>query len=161
VKVKIQAGAEIDTLTKDELAKALRDWSVEVMRGPIPKRFSAQGTIAGNALTIDGQNNTGVLGPEAGMVWLVTRVSVVGLTNATDPTTLYVNGTQPWNVVLPSLTGTAGSVGYHEFPASQVMLTGNDRLLLASTGAIAATGTCTLTGQAWELPIGLVWKLLG
>jgi hypothetical protein len=161
VKVKIQAGAEIDTLTKDELTQALRDWSVEVMRGPIPKRFSAQGTVAGNALTIDGQNGSGVLGPEAGMVWLVTRVAVTGLTNATDPTSLFVNGTQPWNLVIPSVTGVTGSTGYHEFPASQVMLTGNDRLILASTGAIAATGMITLAGQAWELPVGLLWKLLG
>lgn len=161
MKVKIQAGAEIDTLTADELKGVLRDWMVEAMRGPIPKRFSAQATIAANAFTLDGQNNTGALGPEAGMVWLVTRVAVTGLTNATDPSTLYVNGTQPWNVVLPSLTGVAGSTGYHEFPAAQVMLTGNDRLILASTGAIAATGTVTLTGTAWEMPIGLVWKLLG
>lgn len=161
MKVKIQAGAEIDTLTADELKGVLRDWMVEAMRGPVPKRFSAQGTITGAALTIDGQNGTGTLGPEAGMVWVVTRIAVSGLTNATDATALFVNGTHPSNLVLPSLTGVAGAVGYHEFPAQQVVLTGNDRLILASTGAIAATGTVTLAGQAWEMPIGLVWKLLG
>lgn len=161
MKVKLQAGVELDMLNKDELKEALRDWMVEAMRGPIPRRFSAQGTIAGNAVTVDGANNTGTLGPEAGMAWMVSRVAVSGLTLATDATSLFVNGTQPWNLVLPTLTGVAGSTGYHEFPAAQVLLTGNDRLILSSTGAIAATGVVTLTGQAWELPIGLLWKLLG
>jgi len=160
VKFKLQAGAELDLLTKDELHSTLKAWMVEVMRGAVPKRFGAQATIAANAVTVDGANNTGTLGPEAGMAWLVTRIAVSGLTAASDPTSLYVNGVAPWNLLVPSITGVAGATGYHEFPASQVILTGNDKLILASTGAIAATGTVTLAGQAWELPIGLLWKLL-
>lgn len=161
MKVKISAGAEIDTLTKDELRGVLKDWMVETMRGAIPTRFDAWGTVAANALTIDGQNGSGQLGPEAGMFWYVTRLAVVGLTNATDPTSVYINNVASRNLLVPSLSGVTGSVGYHEFQGAQCLLTGNDRLILASTGSIAATGNITFVGAAWELPIGLLWKLLG
>jgi hypothetical protein len=164
VKAKITAGGEVDFLTKDELHHELgqfRSWMQEAMRGPHPIRFDAFGTIAAGAVVVDGQNGSGRLGPEPGMVWLVTRVVVSGLTLATDPTSLYVNNTDPRHLVFPTLSGVAGSTGYHEFPAGQIVLTSNDRLILASTGAVAATGNVFLAGSAWELPAGMTWKLIG
>lgn len=164
MKFKLQAGAELDLLTRDEIKdvmrSGMRDWVLEAMRGPMPKRFAAQGTITANAVTVDGSNGSGVLGPEAGFAWLITRVAVSGVTLATDATALYVNAVSPWNLVLPNVTGVTGSTGYHEFPSGQITLRGNDRLILASTGSIAATGQVTLTGSAWEVPETMLWKLL-
>lgn len=157
----IKAGAKLDLLNRHELADVLRDWQLEAMRGAVPIRFDAYATPAGNALTIDGTNNSGRLGPDPGMFWMVPRVAVVGLNNAAEATHLYVNSVQPRNLILPTLSGVAGSTGYHEFPGAQVLLTGNDRLILASTGVIATATNVTLVGSAWELPIGLLWRLLG
>lgn len=164
MKVKLTAGAELDMLNKHEMSQVLRDWMVETLRGAVPIRFSAQGTVKSDStVRVDNSNNSARLGPEAGMLWLVTRIVVSGLNVTGDPTALYVNDNQPWSLLFPSVTGLSTCTGYVAFSSSQVVLTGNDRLVLASTGAIgtAANTQVTLAGSAWELPVGLSWRLLG
>jgi hypothetical protein len=163
VKFKLSAGAEIDTMTAQEFRQELASWFGESVKGARPIRFSAQGTITGNAVTVGGLDataNSGRTGPEAGYVWDVRRVAVSGLTNASDPTSLFVNANDALHLILPAFTGVSGAIGYHDWPKGANMLMPNDRLVCASTGSIAATGIVTLVGMAWELPIGQLWRMV-
>jgi hypothetical protein len=164
VKVKIGAGAEIDTLTKSELVDALKSWHVELFKGARPILFDAQGTITGNALTVGGssggQPSSGRMGPEAGHVWALARVTQTGLALATDPTALFVGDNEPSRLVFPNFTGNATATGYKSFGKGECVLMPTQKLLLASTGAIGSTGVVTVAGSAWELPIGMLWQLV-
>jgi hypothetical protein len=163
MKFKIQAGAEFDTLTQKELRDALRDWHVELVKGARPITFDAQGVIAGNAVTIGGDTSSpssGRLGPEAGFVWAVARIGQTGLANGTDPTSIFVGVNQPKSLVFPNFTGTATAAGYKAFGKGEFVLLPSQRLMVASTGAIGSAGTVTITGAAWELPIGMLWQLV-
>lgn len=162
-KVKIQAGAEIDTLNKTELDQALRttsrDWFQQVARGDRYRRFSAKGTIAAAAVSIGGADQAdAVLGPAEGFVWAVQRVGVHGLTTypagTTEAVRLYVNDEGPSSLVHPAL------LGYVDFGPQALILYPGDVLLLAAAD-LAATGTVTLTGQAREVPMPLAWRLGG
>lgn len=168
MKTQIKAGAELDTLNKDELHAVLRtvtaDWFNQVSRGDRYRRFSAEGTIAAGALTIGGaEQRDGVLGPKDGFVWAVKRVALYGLTTYTaggapavftEPVRLHVNDDGPAALVHPAVQG------YQSFNTDELVLYPGDTLLAVGAG-LTATGTIVLTGQARELPMPLAWRIGG
>lgn len=157
----LRAGSEIDVLTKGELRETLADWIKQTVIGARPVRFSAQGVIAGGAVTVGGKTNTGRTGPNPGFFWVVRRVCVTGLTLATDPTSIFISDPNSADgLVFPNLTGVAGATGYKSFNSGELVLAGDDDIVVASTGAIAATGTVNLFGAALEFPQSLAWKYL-
>ena len=166
-KIKLQAGAELDVLSKNELKSVMdtvrQDWFNQVARGDRYPRFAAQGTIASQTLSIGGAEQADQrLGPPEGFVWAVQRLAVAGLTTitgtpavaTTEPVALYVNDSGASSLVHPAITG------YADFADYELVLYPGDTLLV--TGAsLTSTGTVTVTGQARELPISMLWRLGG
>ena len=163
----LSAGKKIDVLNKAELRDVLRtvtqDWFNQVARGDRYRRFSAEGTISGGALTIGGSEQTdAVLGPKEGFVWAVKRVALFGLTdydNATpsvfsEPVRLHLNDEGPATLVHPAVQG------YQSFQTDELVLYPGDTLL-AVGASLTSTGTVVLTGQARELPMPLAWRIGG
>lgn len=165
MKTKLQAGAELDLISKDEMKDVLqtvtKDWFNQVSRGDRYPRFSAAATIASNAFTIDGTERTYErMGPAEGFVWAVQRIAVQGLTTytegtlTTEPVVLYLNDTGASSLVHPAL------VGYKEFGAHELIMYPGDTLVVVGAG-LTATGQITVTGQAREVPMPLAWRLGG
>ena len=163
----LKAGAKLDMLNKDELRAVLKtvtqDWFNQVARGDRYRRFSAEGTIAGGALTIGGpEARDNVLGPKEGFVWAVKRVALYGLTTYDDavpevfsePVRLHLNDEGPASLVHPAVQG------YQGFNTDELVLYPGDTLLAVGAG-LTATGTIVLTGQARELPMPLAWRIGG
>lgn len=163
MKTKIQAGAELDLLNKDELKEVMKtvskDWFSQVSRGDRYPRFSASATTASNAFGIDGsQHLYQRLGPAEGFVWAVQRLAVHNL-DAADraKVAVYLNDSGPSSLVHPAMSG-----GYIDFSQSQLVMYPGDTLLVAAVGLAAADGTVvTVTGQARELPMPLAWRIGG
>lgn len=158
-KFKLSAGSEIDLLDKKELDATLKAWFLDTIKGARPIRFTGQGTIAANAVTVDANNINNKLGPDVGYFWIVNRVAISGLVVTTDPTSIYINNASPLSLVRP-LTGMAASTGYVEFNKGVLTLSPGDTLVVASTASIASTGTVTVSGSAVEIPSSLLWKLI-
>lgn len=167
MKTKLQAGAELDLISKDEMRDVLKsvtkDWFNQVARGDRFPRFSGSGTIVGGALRIDGASHDNQrLGPAEGFVWAVQRLGVYGLTTATgtplaattEPVRLYVNDDGPSSLVTPQLEG------YADFGQHALVLYPGDTLLVVGE-SLTSSGQVTLTGQAREVPMPLAWTLGG
>jgi len=165
MKTRLQAGAELDLISKDEMREVLqtvqKDWFSQVARGDRYPRFSAAATIADSGFTIDGTQRTYErMGPAEGFVWAVQRIAVDGLTTytedtlATEPVALYLNDTGPSSLVHPAL------VGYHDFSQTQLVMYPGDTLVVVGAD-LTATGQVTVTGQARELPMPLAWRIGG
>lgn len=167
MKTRLQAGAELDLISRDEMKEVLqtvtKDWFNQVGRGDRYPRFSAQGTIAGGALTIGGAEALDApLGPAEGFVWAVQRIALHGLTTntgtplttSTEPVRLHLNDDGPGSLVHPAIQG------YQEFGEHELVLYPGDTLLVVGT-ALTKTGIITLTGQAREVPMPLAWRLGG
>lgn len=167
-KFKIQAGAEIDTVTRDEMKEVLRhglrDWMVEIIKGARPVRFSGWGNVSSGAVTIGGATGnataTGAMGPAQGMVWSVKRLYVGGLGTG-DVLNVYVNNASPFDQVTAGVGSTQPptvTLPYVKFGSNELILSSGDQLLLTGSG-LTATGQITVAGQAWELPEGMMWRL--
>lgn len=156
---KITAGGSIDTLNKRELdavlTKVLTSWRQEVGRGIGSRRFSRQGTVdATGALTIGGTDqNTEGNGPDTNMVWSVNRLAVANA-GPSPVLNLYLNSPDPSAIVRPNLPV------YANFGTSELILEPGDALLVTGS-ALTPGAVVTMTGQTWEVPRPLLWKLLG
>lgn len=160
VKVKINAGAEIDTLTREELRQELRlmtsDWMAEVTRGFKFRRFLALGPITAGAVSIvDGVDNT--LGPGAGMVWSVTSISVAGLA-LNDSVDCLVNDKDP----IGSIARVAGTGQYPtiRFNSPDIVLQENDTLSFTASGLVSTASQLQVFGRCIEIPRVLSYKLV-
>ena len=157
MKFKIAAGAEADILSEKELRGALKDlqtsWMSEVSRGDRWRRFSAYGDSDGAGLVTIGDGLSQYLGPEAGMVWSVTRLAVTNydpVAPATNRLNLSVNSTESSDLIRPGIpTFSSFSPG--------IVLMGGDRLYVSGTAAVSSR--VWVTGQARELPVSLLWRL--
>jgi hypothetical protein len=158
-KFKIQAGAELDVLTHDELKTALSaftaTWHQEVARGDRFRDIRATGTIAATAVSIGGDKDTGNnLGPSAGFVWSVQRLAVVaGTVDDVAKLTLFKNDNGPGSQVKPVLAT------YNSFGPRELVLYPGDVLLVENFSALGGSGNITLTGSVREVPIALAWRL--
>jgi hypothetical protein len=161
MKVKLDFGAEVDFLTKDELDSALatafdqaelaRIRAVKWMRLP----ESVTGKAVSSALSL-GESTGQVCGPRSGYVWSVRRLVVTGLTSgsAPDVVNLY-RGTGAGPVVWQF---NGNSFGY-TFGKGQMTLNGGETFALASVGAFASTSQITLSGEVVEAPAELAAKV--
>lgn len=160
-KVKLELGAELDLLNRDELAAELSEsgkWQRQAAMGlrhidlPI-----MSGKVSGAAITLGADQTDGsFVGPQSGFYWKVTRVSVEGLA-ANDQVKLYKGGSGlgvgrfvAWIAFQPGVY-TPGSQG--------LILKPGDTLAISGTG-LAATGEIRVTGEAITVPGPLMWKLL-
>ena len=154
-KFKIQAGAEIDVLTENEMRKGLKDfaasWMAETTRGDKYRRFSTFADISGAEVTI-GAGAQPRIGPAEGFIWAVKRIALTNYDPSAETLALYLNSTESSAVVHPSL------VVYNAFDSTQLVMYPGDTLVVYGS-SLSSTGRVWLTGQARELPIGLAWRL--
>lgn len=161
MKVKLQAGAELDLFNREEMAAELdrifAAWKAEIPRGVKWRPFSASTVAAGGVWAIGGPgNDKDQLGPNPGFVWAVTRLAVSG--NGV------VQGTDIWNVfmddIAPSKLVSSGHTRFVTYDVGVFVLNPNGQIL-AQGAATGLGGTdVTLSGQAVELPKELSWQLL-
>jgi hypothetical protein len=150
-KSKLTAGAELDLLTKGEVADVLKSWSTELTRGARLRRWAMQGITDGSGnLAIGDQRD----GPEEGMVWAVTRLSVApGPTLGANGLQVYANSEQsPAALLIAKLTTD-------QFPGDHgCNLMPGDTLRIVGTG-ITATTQVTVTMSIKEVPSLMAWSL--
>lgn len=151
MRVKLEAGAEFDFLTRDELREALQDWMVEIKRGVRFVRRTAAGTVdAGGLVTIQDDE----MGPAGSITWAVTRLSVYGLA-AAESLAVYVNEIAP-SAFIGRVLGTTG-VLVLDGPA--LPLVPLDRLIFSGS-ALTVAARIVVNVQAIELPVQLAWQLV-
>jgi hypothetical protein len=174
MKVKLDVGAEIDTLNKDELQEALKKdralaeeqervrlSGVKYMRMPRLYATPASGTVVmGEAWTANGtvQPYTGQsAGPNSGYAWAIRRLAVNGLGTGSSPDLLniYRNGksTDPiWQL--------NGNSYAYTFGKGEMVLLPGEKLIAASTGSMTATNSITLNGDIIEVPSEMLAKVV-
>jgi len=154
-RVKLELGAELDTLTKPELDHSLGravDMIRQEQRGLKYRRIpQLAGTPSAGALDIGGDNNVGTqwngnaVGPNQGWAWELGLVSIAGLTAGSTP-----------DIVNLLITGSGGSLPWWQFNGNnfaytfgrgELILLPGERLRLVSVGTIAAAGPITLFGS--------------
>lgn len=148
-KFRLSAGQEIDILTKGEVAEVLRSWQNELTRGARVRNYSIQGTADGAGNLIMGTNQDG---PEPGMVWGITRFSVVGSTIPAAGLAVYRNEVTRSAVLIANLQRDL-------FPdARGCMVMGGDSLRIAGAGLVP-TDQVTVTMSIREVPALMAWSL--
>lgn len=151
MKVKLEAGASLDLLTKSEVDEVLRSWHNEVRAGVKYPLFSAQAVADANGLV---SFTADTLGPAEGFVWDVRRLAVYAPSwdTATDLARIYINEPSParlvaWNVATQL-----------QFEPHALVLNYGSTLYI--TGGVMTVGDVfTITGQAKEVPYQLGWSL--
>lgn len=156
MRFKLQAGREVDVLTKEELQAGLTantaSWFQEKARGLSTARFDGDGTIATGAVLIPGPSQ-GTIGPDVGFAWAVQRITADGL-SANDVLVVYRNSVTARN----RLGIITAAQSYH--PGSKgTILRGDERIII--TGAsLTATGDITINGESTEVTEADLYKIL-
>jgi hypothetical protein len=159
----IKAGASFEVATPSEVSKILRETlisaTLEYGRGKKFPNFSTSGTVANSAVTIgDSGSATDKIAPGDGFTWAVRRIVVVGLAT-NDVVGLYRNSVAPMNAIDSGVATTAAPWVFFTFGGRQLILHANERLIVANVGALTATGTISVSGQAEEVPSNMEWTL--
>lgn len=158
-RVKIASDAEFDTVTPAEhhdiTAKLLYGLEREKLRGVKHMRLpQLQSTIAATAVTLGHDQKCG---PDSGFAWCIRRLVITGLAGGTTPdvVNVYINtvqGNPAWQL-------NGNNFGY-TFGKGELTLYGGDHLLIANSGALAATGTVTLSGEVTSVPQEMLAKII-
>ncbi len=159
-KFKLQAGADLELLTKAEVSEALSEQATaeaERLSGIKPIRFQLQGAVTGGAIVLGDPSTASpggyIAGPEQGYMQVVRHLSVEGLTASATPDVINVfrNTRQIWQ-----LNGNAPAAA---FGKGVLVLHPGEILYFKSGTPFAATGTIVAHGTAWNVPAELVGKL--
>lgn len=151
---KIQAGARINLLTREELRQemdaARTNWVHEVARGIRYRRFSTFATSDGAGAIEIGIQGDQRMGPGEGFVWQLGRLSV----SAYDPSggdalALYQGSVSDSAIIIPALDTFNDML-------TEVLYPG-DTLVVA--GTVSASTQVWVTGQVKEAPVSLLWRL--
>ena len=158
---------DVKPLTRDELAEVLREdrqaveaarlEGIKYFRLPTLYATPASGTVV-LGQSWSGQSYTGqIIGPNEGYVWSIRRLAANGLGTGTSPDILnvYRNGTG----VAPVWQLNGNNWGYSFGPADLLLMPG-EKLIAASLGSLVATVQVTLTGDAIEVPVAMIGKLV-
>lgn len=158
-KFKIQAGAEIDLISKKEMEEALKSlasWMVEASIGARYTRVHSTGLIAAGSMDFGSEGSAGqILAPPPGFIWDVRRLRITGL-DAADVAKIHIGDANPSTLIATS----ADIAGDCFLWAEQVILYPGDSLRIVGSG-LTATGTITAAGMVRELPMSLAWRLGG
>lgn len=160
MKAKIAAGAEIDTLNKEELKQTLSEmmvaWRVDAAKGDRYVDIRDQGLIdAAGGLTIGGASGDQRMGPREGYIWDIRRLCISGLDYAAgDAVYVYRNEATPL-----SLLGRTDQVTRGLFLLDRQWVFYPGHQLVCVGTSLSATGYVQVTGTVRELPISLAWRL--
>jgi hypothetical protein len=149
MRFKLQAGAELDLLNREEMREELDAWSTELRRGIRFRQISGRTDRAGGVYTLT------VDGPREGFMWAVTRlfVSGGGVVAGTDVFSVYVDEVTPSKLVESGLTRG------QRWDVPTLQLDGGSVLIVSGVGTGAGTDV-TASGQAVEIPMQAAWQLL-
>lgn len=158
MKVRLQAGVDIDLLNKQELIEALVDfrksWVAELARGVQFPRFSLSGTVDGSGvLEFGGATGSDRSGPDNGMVWSIRRLAVTGVTG-TQTVSVFVNSSSPHDLLVPGITLATPIL----LPENTCILRTGDHLVVAGS-SLTNGAKVTLSGHAKEVPEFALWML--
>lgn len=164
MKMKLQAGMEIDMITPAEMSAALeadrKAWQGEIARGIDFKDIALTGVKNGAVWSLDLSNvlqqQRRDMGPSAGFVWSITRlyVSGTGVVAGTDLFSIYTDEVSATKLVASGLTrGKEWNLGG--------LVLAESRTLAFSGAATGAGSDIWVAGQAVQMPRQLMWQLLG
>lgn len=174
-KVKIDFGAEIDTLNKDELDDSLAGQQktlaeiqeavavrgIKYMRLPLMYGTAASGTVhIGGALASGGGNATGAVSyPHSGYIWTVMRIGVSGLATGTAPDQLaiYRGGDEASGANY--IGQISGNTPFLQFSKMQFLVKEGERIQLLSIGSLTSTAQIIVNGDVIEAPEEMLGKL--
>ena len=169
-KVKLDIGATIDTLSKDELDDSLATYRQQgdayeqaAVRGikyfRLPRLYAtpASGTVLlGEAWA--GQSYTDqYIGPNEGYVWSIRRIAVNGLATGQSPDLLNLSRNGIRTDPVWQLNGNNWS---YTFGKAEMVLLAGERLIGYSSGSLISTNQITITGDAVEVPSQMIGKLV-
>ena len=169
-KVKLDVGATIDFLNKEELDDALTDYQknaeaaeYEKLKGikyfRLPRLYAtpASGTVVlGEAWS--GQLYTGqIVGPNQGYIWAIRRLACNGLGTGSSPDELNIYRAGKHTDPVWQLNGNNFA---YTFGRGELILLPGENLIAASVGSMTGTSQVTLTGDAIEVPAELIGKLV-
>jgi hypothetical protein len=158
MKVKIQAGAELDLLSpkefNDGLTAAMKSWQGELARGGVFRDIQLSGIVnAAGAVEIGGPSVAQGIGPDPGFMWSIRRLYVQGLADG-DAVTVYRNNTQPRDAVRP-IPFAAPYAGFHP---NEFVLKAGDKLVIAGV-SLTVAAEIIVTGAAKEVPEFMSWAM--
>lgn len=157
MRVTIRGGEQADIATPGEVREIFGAELREAARGVKWMRLPLlSGAIANSAITLGITKGQPPVGPEQGYAWAITRLVVTGLKAAATPdiVNVYLNdnfsGPVWWQF-------NGNNFGYTFDPP--LILTPGDTLSLQNSGSISATGTVSLSGELWQVPAEMLYKL--
>lgn len=157
-KVKLDIGAEIDTLSKAELDDSLKQYRIE---GDSLTQGALRGIKYYRPALLQGTASTGTLalgtlgaqvGPNSGFVWSLKRAYVNGLGTA-DLAQIYRNGQPVWQF--------SGSVGQNQaaWGHLSMLFREGETISLIGVGSLVSTSVITLNCDLVEVPSQMIGKL--
>ena len=149
MKFKLQAGMELDLLTRKEVADELKAWQAELVRGITFRTVDLRTDTVAGVFTMD-------TAPAAGMVWSLTRVAVAGnaIVLGTDAFAVY------YDEVAFSRVIATGITRQKEWNPGAVVI-GGPRKLIVSGPTTGVAGTDVFGSlSVIEVPLQLAWQLI-
>lgn len=159
MKFKMQAGAEFDVLTKDEVSSVMQDFitrydaaiSDGVRYGRLSLSPSSQLNLGNTATYLGGVYLLG--GPSQGFVWSIRSLVVVGAASANN-VDLLLNSTS-WSNVLATVTAPLTGVYLSVNNGAAIIMPGQDVLV----GIQANTQVASVNISYLEVPLRDIGKI--
>lgn len=150
MKVKLEAGANLDLLTKGEVMDVLRSWQTELTRGARVRRYSMSAVVDAGGNVLMGDNRDG---PEESNAWGITRFTIApGATIPAGGLAVYVNEVGPSQTLVSKLSTDL-------YPdARGCMIQSGDSLRIAGSGFTVGQQV-TVTMSIREVPVAMAWSL--
>jgi hypothetical protein len=156
-KMKLQLGAELETLSARELGAELdkhASWERQAAFGlrhqDLPRMIGTTDGVAGNLQLGADQPDQPTCGPKAGWYWAVSRISVDGLAAGESVKIYKETKFVGWVSQLP---------GFLAFGTRGLVLKPGDFLRLVAAG-LTVNEELTLSGECVSVPAELMWKIL-
>jgi hypothetical protein len=166
-KVRLDIGATVDFLTKDELDSSLasRDEEQEAsrLRGIKYFRLPRLYAVPSGGTVVLGEPYTGVAytgpvaSPNEGYAWSIRRLACNGLATGSVPDMLNIYRNDFSSDPVWQLNGNNFA---YTFGKTELILLAGERLIAMSAGSMTATGQVSLTADAIEVPALMIGKLV-
>lgn len=169
-KVKLDIGATVDFLNKDELSQELEKnqqraqaaereslSGIKYMRLPLMYATPSNGTVRLGEVWPGQPYTDQFAGPNQGYVWSIRRLVVTGLGTGTSPDIMnfYRNGVS--GELIWQLNGN--SFG-ETFGRAEMILLPDERLIAQSLGSMTSTNQVTVRGDVIQVPSQMLGKLV-
>ena len=169
-KVKLDVGATVDFLNKDELDGVLKKYheqaelaeraklsGIKWMRLPRLYATPASGTVLLGEAWPGNSYTDQLVGPNQGYVWAIRRLACNGLGTGASPDLLNIYRNGHTSDPIWQLNGNSFA---YTFGKGEFLLYPDERLIARSVGSMTSTAQVTLTGDLVQVPSEMIGKLL-